>query len=84
MEIMSHRKYMVHPGFMTSKNDGQEHHISARRLMQLYKVHPNECVVCHGCQRNPRMMACGTAFGDRMGKYIHLTPRYNGDYELDR
>jgi len=38
------KKYMVHPGFVTSK-DGDRHWISARKLMELYGVPPSLCII---------------------------------------
>lgn len=31
--------YVIHPGKVISKNDGQEHHVGAQRLAQLYGIH---------------------------------------------
>lgn len=39
------KKYIVYPGYVFSKNDGDRHFISADRLMNLYRVNPKECIV---------------------------------------
>jgi hypothetical protein len=66
-------KYVIHPGHVISKNDGERHYISAAQLMYFYKVRPGECVVDHYDNYIP--------FEGR--ELIHLYPKYNGDYELD-
>lgn len=37
------KKWCLHPGFVTSKNDGDEHYISAGKLMELYGLKREEC-----------------------------------------
>lgn len=65
-------KYVVLPGDVQSKNDGQIHYIGAGQLMRLYNVDPRECVVHR--------------FGDHWfpeyDKLIQLSPRYDGNYTL--
>jgi len=62
------RLYAVHPGWVKSA-DGQEHFITARRLMDLHGVSPRQCVVW-------------TGLGQRLSDYIHLWPRDDGNYTL--
>lgn len=67
-------KYAIHPGYVTSRNDGETHFISSAQLMHLYKVNPAECVVASrgrphwhihdGCANNLK----------------HLYPRSDGRY----
>lgn len=65
-------KYLVVPGFVISKNDGDRHWVSAQQLCRLYGVNPRECeVVTH--PENYR--------GDDSPTV--LRPRYDGDYRLD-
>lgn len=69
---MAEKKYLILPGFVKSRNDGQRHFISAGQLMRLYKVHPSECIVW-------------TQEGAAEGYPEHLrrlAPRYSGDYQL--
>lgn len=66
-------RYVLHPGYVTSKNDGQEHFIGGPRLAKLYGVdiRDREAVV----------------FGDDLGYReqpgdVHLYPRYDGNYDI--
>lgn len=62
------KKYVVCPGYITSKHDGQRHYVDRQQLMDLYKVNKHECMDCGSKVR----------FEDQV---TYLTPRYNGDYE---
>lgn len=57
-------KYLLCPGEIRSKNDGDLHYISARRLIELYGVDPREC----------------TTDDRGLEGLIPLRPRYQGDY----
>ncbi len=66
-------RYVLHPGYVTSATDGQEHFIGGPRLAALYGVNirDSETVV----------------FGDEPGYReqpgdVHLHPRYDGHYSL--
>lgn len=66
------KKYVIIPGYVTSKSDGQKHFISSTQLLMLYGVSPNECVFYDRRMR---------------GSYDHLialTPRHNGDYTIPK
>ena len=39
------KRYLICPGFVTSRFDGDKHYISAKQLMCLYNVYPEECVI---------------------------------------
>ena len=69
---MERRKYALHPGYITSKNDGDRHFISARQLARLYGVKIEECVVW-GPEYRPGEW--------RREDYVHFYPRYDGDYK---
>ena len=71
---MGEKKYMLHPGWVESKTDGDRHHISAQRLVDLYGVSWDECVIYSG--HNPGMK--------EWAGFIHLRPRYDGNYSLER
>lgn len=63
--------YAIYPGYVTSKNDGQEHYIGARQLMVLYGVPFHECVIVE------------TAWNARHAtNLIPLYPRYDGNYSV--
>lgn len=63
-------RYVLHPGYITSKNDGQDHFIGGPRLAQLYGIDIKKCVF--GDMPNYRELN-----GD-----VHLYPDYHGDYTL--
>lgn len=68
---MSDKKYLVCPGEVTSRTDGDTHYIGAARLMDLYRVNPSECMVLRGPYI--RILHDGL---------IKLHPRWSGDYSL--
>lgn len=69
---MSHKKYLVVPGWVKSQNDGEMHFVNAPRLMQLYRVSPHECLVV-----NDRDEAIERGFG---GDLLVLLPDPSGRY----
>jgi hypothetical protein len=65
-------RYVLHPGYVISAYDSQEHFISGHRLAGLYGLHfASRNVIC-GDRRGYRDLP-----GD-----IHLYPRYDGNYRL--
>lgn len=64
--------YVLCPGEVMSKNDGQVHFVSARRLADLYGVDYRKCKVSRPNEPGYR---------DQPGD-IFLHPRYDGDYSL--
>lgn len=70
-------RYVLHPGRVTSKNDGQRHYITALSLADLYGVNLRDCtVVLSGEEDRP-------GYREQPGD-IHLRPRIDGDYRLPR
>lgn len=67
------RKF-VHPGVVTSKNDGDEHYIGFHDLCRLYKLDPRECI---DASRPDRMLGFSDA-AKESGQ--HFFPKYHGDY----
>lgn len=68
------KKYLVIPGTVVSKNDGQKHFINSKDLCHLYGVDPKECY-----------FASSEQLGHTMGLpdgLIILTPKYDGNYAL--
>ena len=66
-------KYILCPGYIISKNDGDEHYINAKTLQSLYMVDPKECVVK------------SDAPGWKPPKgVIYLVSKYNVDYSVCR
>lgn len=70
------KKYLVIPDYVVSKNDGDEHFVSAADLIRLYGVHPKECVLAVG--KTKELIAY--FYRD----LIKLTPKYDGDYTLEK
>lgn len=63
------KKYLVIPGYVTSKTDRNIHYITFHRLVKLYRVDPKECVD----SRNRQHSYTGLKV---------LMPRYDGNYTL--
>lgn len=66
-------KYLIVPGNVKSKNDGETHYISASQLIDLYGVDPSECYVYSEVMR-------GNIFLNHLKR---LTPRYDGNYNIE-
>lgn len=67
--------YVICPGTVTSRTDGQEHFVDERSLISLYGVHPALCVVYPRTEAQER--------GWRMPPHaMYLEPQYSGDYSL--
>lgn len=64
-------RYVIHPGHVYSKNDGQLHYINGRQLMRLYGLNPAECVIAS--EQNGWCAPAGC---------IHLSPRSSGNYQI--
>jgi hypothetical protein len=68
-------KYAVYPGYVISKNDGDEHYIGARQLMRLYGVSQRECRIFDKHHHHLNSAADGL---------IALYPRFDGNYTLQQ
>ena len=65
-------RYVLHPGYVISRTDGDEHFISADRLARLYGVDIRCCVRADSIEYRP-------------GKNdVHLYPDYAGNYDLEQ
>jgi hypothetical protein len=63
--------YVLHPGKMMSRNDGDIHYIGVGQLIELYRI-----------PRGARMLVANRR-GDRWPEdAIHCWPRYDGDYPV--
>lgn len=67
-------KYLVIPGDMISRTDGDIHYISGPQLCQLYKVDPKDCYFIHRPEDELGL--------DRSKFKGVLTPDYTGKYNL--
>ena len=63
-------KYLLYPGYVVSETDGKRHYITAKALMKLYNVPPEECVVWIPYRPYPNQ-----------DKLIALHPMANGKYK---
>jgi hypothetical protein len=78
--MSSRYKYVVKPGWVTSKNDGQQHYIGAMQLIRLYQVDPRLCYVY---EPTPRWTRWDAEEAKRIMKdLIPLVPRYDGNYRV--
>lgn len=68
------RKYVLHPGHVTSKNDGQSHYIGAARLADLYGVSLRDCINVDAPEFLEQQHS--------QASFTHLYPRRDGDYRL--
>ena len=59
-------KYVIKPGWITSKNDGERHYITKKQLIALYQVPESDCL------DEPPVDDC----------YCVLAPRYDGNYYI--
>lgn len=66
------KKYLVFPGTIESKNDGQVQYVSAYSLIALYRVDRRECIIV----TEQRDLA-----GRNQHEFIHLEPNWDGRYE---
>lgn len=64
-------RYVIHPGYVFSKNDGQRHYINGRQLIRLYGLNHAECVIAS--EQNGWCAPAGC---------IHLRPRSSGNYKI--
>lgn len=70
-------KYLVWPGRVRSKVDGDGHYLTAMQLISLYRVRPRDCIIAETLtQKNL------SAIRARNPGIIDLYPRYNGNYTL--
>lgn len=77
-------RYLLRPGLVTSRTDGDRHYVGARHLAVLYGVPMAECVVLP--HSSPMNHGSRMALLDRVraGELVALIPRSDGDYRLPR
>lgn len=68
---MDEPRYVLHPGIVFSRTDGDVHHVGARRLADLYGVNPRRAEVYDEHARYP-------------DNAIHLYPDDSGRYKLPK
>ncbi len=67
-------KYIINPGYMISKSDGNMHYITAGMLMNLYQVKESECIIV----RSEKDLYKLKGFNNTL---INLYPRFDGKYK---
>lgn len=72
-------RYVLYPGYVTSKTDGQYHYIPSYELARLYGVPLNACVMPPGDHMPPSVHEY---FWRTHAGLPVLRPRYDGDYRL--
>ena len=70
------KKYVVYPGIVFSRSDGDKHYISTHRVMELYGVNPQECVLITDDRSDIEL-------GLNLSHLIPLYPRNDGNYKLE-
>lgn len=81
---MTKKRYLLCPGMVTSRTDGDQHYVDAHVLALLYGVRMDECVVLPYRSANPidqRNRERLISSADR-GELIALRPRYDGNYDM--
>ena len=63
-------KYLLHPGYVVSKTDGDRHYITAKMLMKLYNVRPEECVIYLPYRPYPNQNKLINLYPMASGKYV--------------
>lgn len=81
---MNHHRYLLCPGSVISRTDGDRHHITAVQLARLYGVSMDDCIVLSSDWSGPSGERRRNELRARAdsGDLIALHPRYDGNYSL--
>lgn len=71
------KKYICYGGYVTSKNDGDFHYVSANKLAILYRINPRECIMVDYSTDENWYRLFSKDFLDSL---IPLYPKYDGNY----
>lgn len=74
---MSGQRYVLCPGYVRSKTDGQRHYISAGQLAKLYRVKWSDCMV----YSEERLVGFSREQRERLA---WLYPSPDGNYKLNK
>lgn len=77
LENLNSKMYIVRGGFVRSKNDGQIHFVSARKVAKLYKVPSEACIFPKEHELDSEIQKGFT------NKLTSLRPRNDGKYQLN-
>jgi len=72
------KTYVLHPGWVRSKNDSQRHYISARHLAECYQIPLVECEIVYDDLPDARYR------NEQFNGLTHLYPRFDGDYSMNK
>lgn len=75
-------RYLLCPGVVRSRTDGDRHHIGPAMLSELYRVPMGDCLVMpeqRPTHHRERMTLLDRV---RLGELVALAPREDGDYRL--
>ena len=75
------KKYLVSGGSIMSRFDRQIHYISPIQVAQLFNVNPRECIFV---SESTYVDINGVPRGLKEDDFIVLTPKGNGNYNLER
>lgn len=75
---MTTARYLLCPGPVRSRVDGQEHHVGAGELARLYGLPHSACLVLPSSDPLRRWALEAV----ERGELAALHPRYDGDYRL--
>lgn len=77
-------KYVLCPGYVTSKNDGQRHYVGYHELTNLYGVELRECVVFEPGDgwSQMRLARAISELAQDHPNAVWLRPRRDGKYTL--
>lgn len=74
--------YLLFPGRVTSRTDGDKHHVTASQLAMLYGVPMSECMVMPPQSPENHRARMDLLDRVRLGELIGLAPRFDGDYRI--
>ena len=70
------KRFAIHPGFVRSGHDKDEHYVGYAKLIKLYGIPQGKCIRWDDNQPD--------TFRDRVASdYHHLYPSWTGDYSLN-
>lgn len=68
------KKYLVIGDWITSKMDGQRHYVPSIKLIELFKLNRDECILAD--RNNPKSLV-----GLNLEDYVVIEPDYKGFYD---
>ena len=79
---MMGKKYIIWPGYVTSRRDGDRNYITAAQLMHLYRVPQQNCVLAPPPDDRSLQAKIKRKQLTGIKGLVHLTPRSDGNYTL--